>query len=215
MGAVIEAITANGAVRVANTDSTESQQNTGKALLKAALILQLALMAGFVALAAKFHYNCSRAGVLNGKVRRALYVLYCSCTLITVRTIYRTVEYFTAASLNITDVEDISPILKDEWFFWVFETAVMLSNTAMMNVFHPMRSLPRSNKVYLATDGVTEVEGPGFKDRRPFILTLVDPFDIVGIFCKTKGQEKYWENDGVQNDTRTGKTTSQLNQEQV
>ncbi|KAL2008361.1 hypothetical protein VTN00DRAFT_8343 [Thermoascus crustaceus] len=217
MGAVIEAITANGAVRVANTSSTESQQNTGKALLKAALILQLALMAAFVALASKFYYNCARAGVLNDKVKRALHVLYCSCALITVRTIYRTVEYFTAASLNIANVDHISPILKDEWFFWVFETAVMFVNTVLLNVLHPMRSLPRSNKVYLATDGVTEVEGPGYKDRRPFILTLIDPFDIVGMFFKTKGQERYWENDGVQ-EMRMGETTSTSqpsNQEQV
>lgn len=195
LGVVIEVITANGAALVANTSNPQSSQDTGKALLKAALILQIALMVGFVALASKFYYNCSRGGVLNHKVKRALYVLYCSCTLITIRTIYRTVEYFTAASLNASNVKDISPILKDEWFFWVFETAVMFSNTVLLNVLHPMQCLPRSNKIYLATDGVTEIEGPGYEDKRPFILTLFDPFDLTGLIFGREKQRKFWEDD--------------------
>jgi len=197
MGAVIEAITANGASRVANSDASKSTQETGKGLLKAALILQLALMVGFVALAGRFHYNCARAGVLNKKVKRALYVLYTSCTLITIRTIYRTVEYFSAASLTVADIKHISPVLTEEWFFWVFETVVMFSNTLLLNVFHPMRWLPRSNKIYLAEDGVTEIEGPGYQDRRHWIMTVIDPFDVVGLITKRGKQERYWEEGGV------------------
>lgn len=199
MGAVIEAITANGASRVANSSASKSTQETGKALLKAALILQIALMVGFIALAGRFHYNCSRAGVLNQKIKRALIVLYTSCTLITIRTIYRTVEYFSAASLTIGDIQHISPVLKEEWFFWVFETTVMFSNTILLNIFHPMRSLPRSNKIYLAEDGVTEIEGPGYVDRRHWLLTVVDPFDVAGLVAKRGKQERYWEGDGAPN----------------
>jgi hypothetical protein len=193
MGVVIEAITANGAILLANTDNSVSKQNTGKALLKAALILQIALMVGFVALAAKFQLNCRRGGVLNSKLKRALYVLYCSCTLITVRTIYRTVEYFTAASLNIHNVNDMSPVLKDEWFFWVFEAVVMFANTTLLNVFPPMQWLPRSNKIYLAKDGVTEIEGPGYEDGRPFLQTFIDPFDLIGLVTNKGRMEKYWD----------------------
>jgi hypothetical protein len=193
LGIVIEVITANGASLVANTGNSISKQNTGKALLKAALILQIALMAGFVALAIKFYFNCRRGGVLSNKVKRPLYVLLCSCTLITVRTIYRTVEYFTAASLNIYNVSDLSPILKDEWFFWVFETAVMFTNTTLLNVLHPMQWLPRSNKIYLTKDGVTEIEGPGFEDGRPFLQTLIDPFDVIGLIANKGRKEKYWD----------------------
>ncbi|KAF9893107.1 hypothetical protein FE257_012518 [Aspergillus nanangensis] len=204
MGAVIESITANGAVLVANTDNPESKQNTGRALLKAALILQLALMAGFVSLAAKYQYNCSRGGVLNRKVRNALYVLYTSCTLITIRTIYRTVEYFTAASLSVNNIKELSPILKDEWFFWVFEGIFMYSNTTLLNVFPPIQWLPRSNKIYLAKDGVTEVEGPGYKDSRHFLLTLFDPFDFIGLVTKGGKKEKYWD---IQEGSNTGGVT--------
>lgn len=199
LAAVIEAITANGAIRVASADSTVSEQNTGKALLKAALIMQIALMVGFVMLAGRFHYNCARGRVLNQKIKRTLFVLYASCTLITIRTIYRTFEYFTAASLNAyTAIQHISPVLKEEWFFWFFETVFMYSNTTLLNVLHPMQVLPRSNKVYLAKDGVTEIEGPGYDDPRPKILTIVDPFDIYGLIAKRGRKEKYWEESETQ-----------------
>lgn len=193
MGAVIEALTGNGGALVANRENTEAKQNIGKNLIKASLILQILLMVGFASVAGRFHYNCFKGKVLNTKIRRCLIVLYCSCTLITIRTIYRTVEYFTAASLDYTD-EHISPILTSEPYFWCFEAVVMISNSVMLNVFHPSSVLPRSNKTYLAPDGVTEVKGPGYKDPRPFLATLIDPFDILGLVTgKSKG-EKYWEN---------------------
>lgn len=198
LGVAIEAITANGAARVASFDSTVGEQNTGKALLKAALIMQIALMVGFTALAGRFHHNCSRGGVLNHKIKRTLIVLYTSCTLITIRTIYRTVEYFTAASLNTyDDLDRISPLLKEEWFFWFFEVVFMYGNTTLLNVFHPMQSLPDSNKIYLAEDGVTEIEGPGYDDPRPWFQTLVDPFDVYGLIVNRGKKEKYWEAKGA------------------
>lgn len=198
LGIAIEAITANGAARVASSGSTASEQNTGKALLKAALIMQLALMVGFTALAGRFHYNCINGKVLNHKIKRTLIVLYTSCTLITIRTIYRTVEYFSAASLNTYDnVENISPLLKQEWFFWFFEVVFMYSNTTLLNVFHPMQALPRSNKIYLAEDGLTEIEGPGYDDPRHWLQTFIDPFDIYGLIVNKGKKEKYWEANGT------------------
>lgn len=44
---------------------------------------------------------------------------------------------------------------------------------------------------------MTEVEGPGFKGPRPFLLTLFDPFDVWGLISKRGKQERYWETDGV------------------
>ncbi|CDM33896.1 hypothetical protein CBS147339_7699 [Penicillium roqueforti] len=207
LGVAIESITANGAARVASSNSSVSSQNIGKALLKAALIMQIVLMTGFVALAGRFHFNCARGGVLNHKIKHALLVLYCSCTLITIRTIYRTVEYFTAASLNAyTDLENISPVLKQEWYFWIFEVVLMYSNTTLLNVFHPMRWLPRSNKIYLAEDGVTEIEGPGYDDPRHWLQTFVDPFDIYGLIVSRGKKEKYWESSLTRREDTTIKT---------
>ena len=75
----------------------------------------------------------------------------------------------------------------------------MFCNTTLLNVYHPMRWLPRSNKVYLAEDGITEIEGPGFEDRRPFLLTLADPFDLVGLITRRGKENKYWESNGTAN----------------
>ncbi|KAL4781850.1 hypothetical protein BJX76DRAFT_312136 [Aspergillus varians] len=192
----IEVLTANGAALLANTEASEGRRNVGEGLLKAALILQLAVMAGFSSLAIMFHLRCWRAGLLTKRLVHVLAVLYCSCVLITTRTVFRTVEYFSAAGQHTwDDPNDVNPIIRNEWIFWFFEVAVMYTNTTMLNIFHPMRYLPHSNKVYLAKDGVTEVEGPGFKDPRPWIATFVDPFDIAGLIFNKGKQQKYWEVD--------------------
>ncbi|KAL4945454.1 hypothetical protein BDV06DRAFT_184634 [Aspergillus oleicola] len=192
----VEVLTANGAALLANTEATEGRRNIGEGLLKAALILQLALMVGFTSLAVTFHVRCCRAKVLTKNLQTVLTVLYCSCVLITTRTVFRTVEYFSAAGEHTWDnPDDVDPILRNEWIFWIFEVVIMYINTTMLNIFHPMRFLPRSNKIYLAKDGVTEVEGPGFKDPRPWIVTFVDPFDIAGLIFKKGKQHNYWEVD--------------------
>lgn len=64
----------------------------------------------------------------------------------------------------------------------------------MFNIIHPMMILPNSNKVYLATDGCTERMGPGWMDKRNFLVTLLDPFDVVGLLKKKdKAAVKFWE----------------------
>lgn len=190
---MIESLTGSGAALVSNTSNPESVQNAGKALMKASLILQLLEMAGFVSIVLVFYRRCSRYGLLADKIKRPLHVLLASCVLISIRTVYRTVEYFDAASLTTWNIDQMSSVLKNEWFFWVFEAMVMYANTTMLSLLHPMENLPQSNKIYLAKDGVTEVEGPGFQDRRPFLMTLFDPFDVVGLVTRKKRHEKFWE----------------------
>ncbi|CRG92581.1 Cytochrome bc complex cytochrome b subunit [Talaromyces islandicus] len=193
LGLMIESLTAAGASLVSNTSNPKSVQSAGKSLMKVSLILQLIQMAGFVSIVLIFYRRCLRAGLLANKIRRPLHVLLASCILITIRTIYRTVEYFDAASLTVWNVDQMSSILKNEWYFWVFEVMVMYANTTMLNFLHPMKKLPKSNKIYLAKDGVTEVEGPGFQDKRPLLLTFLDPFDVVGMVMMKKRHEKFWE----------------------
>ena len=74
----------------------------------------------------------------------------------------------------------------------------MLVNSVLLNVFHPARFLPQSNKIYLARDGVTELEGPGWIDKRHFLLTIFDPFDLGGLIQgRDKKETAFWEADGV------------------
>jgi len=194
LDAVIGALTGNGASYVSNSKLPESKRNMGKSLLKAALLLQLASMGAFVAIAVRYQYRCRKAGVLSHNLRTVLTVLYTSCAIISTRTIYRTVEYFAASSINAqTNFKKLSPVIRHEAFFWVFEASLMLSNSVLMNCFHPSRFLPSNNKIYLAEDGVTEIVGPGYEDKRPFIVTLFDPFDVVGLIMGRDRKNKYWE----------------------
>ena len=198
LDAAVGALTGNGASRISNSSATPSERHIGQTLLKVALILQIACMLLFIGIAAKFQFNCRRAGVENQKLRAVLITLYCSCLIITCRTIYRTVEYFAAAAIS-TDVKSpyaINPILRHEWFFWIFEAVLMLANSVLMNARHPLRYLPRSNKIYLDRDGVTEIEGPGYSEKRLFIITLLDPFDIIGLIRGKDKQSRFWEAQG-------------------
>ena len=168
----------------------------GRDLLKAALIIQLCIMFSFVILATYFHRKCYKANLLPKNLKAVLYTLYCSSVLITVRTIYRTVEYFSISQVRVTpglDPMSISPIVRYEWFFWVFEALLMIINSALLNVGHPARFLPRNNKIYLAQDGVTELEGPGYSDKRRFLVTILDPFDIAGLIKGRDKATRYWE----------------------
>ena len=189
---VVEALNANGASYTANTGLPQAKQDIGKALLKAALCLQLVILACFVFLAVYFHHKCKRNGLLPKNLSAVLLTLYCSSALIGIRTIYRTIEYFTVASLNASSTS-ISPIIRYEWFFWIFEATLMMINSWLLNARHPMRFLPRNNKIYLAEDGVTEIEGPGYQDKRNFWVTLVDPFDIYGMATGRNMQRRFWE----------------------
>jgi hypothetical protein len=193
---IIEALNGNGAAYVANTSLPQKKQEIGHSLLKSALILQLVVLSLFVVLAITFHRRCLKAGLVPNNLVQPLRTLYISSTLIGIRTTFRTVEYFTASSLNFhgeIDPNSLSPLLRYEWFFWVFEGSLMMINTFLLNFSHPMRYLPRNNKVYLALDGVTEVEGPGYDDKRHWLVTVVDPFDLASALRGKKLEERFWE----------------------
>lgn len=70
----------------------------------------------------------------------------------------------------------------------------MFANALMLNIWHPMKYLPSDNKIYLGRDGKTERLGPGWEDRRPFVITIFYPFDIAGIFMK-RDTEMFWDHE--------------------
>ncbi|OBT63369.1 hypothetical protein VE03_07212 [Pseudogymnoascus sp. 23342-1-I1] len=196
----VEVLTANGAAQ-SITGKTQAKQDLGKALLKAALVLQLAVMGLLLAVAGTYHRRASKAGILtnhSGKadIKNVLITLYGSCGLITIRTIYRTVEYFFAAALHppYTAGESISPLIRYEWYFWVFEGMLMVANSYMLNWRHPGKYLPKRNNIFLRPDG-TERVGEEFKDQRPFLLVFFDPLDILGLVLRT--DKKWWEDENL------------------
>jgi len=206
ISAVVEALNGNGASYSSNRSLSEDKQNMGKALIKASLLIQIVVIVLFLGLAGVFHQRCQRGGQLNDNLRNALYTLYVSTALLTVRTIFRIVEYFSLAQLHFgpgLDPTTLSPLIRYEWFFYVFEASLMLVNQVMMNVRHPRKYLPKSTKTYLARDGVTEVMGPGHKDTRPFLQTLFDPFDLIGLAQGKDKQKRFWEVDEIDKGDQT------------
>lgn len=157
----------------------------GRALLKVSLLLQIIVAALFVVLATAFHHRCRKHGIRCRKVTAPLATLYVSTALICVRTIYRIVEFWAIADLEAGD-GGISPVVRYEWFFYVFEAVPMLLDCMLFNIFHPRRYLPESNKTYLDKDGLIEVDGPGYSDDCPLIMTLCDPFDLAGAIRPTR-----------------------------
>lgn len=193
---VIEVLNGNGASYTANQSLSKDKQDLGHALLKTALLLQIVVVACFLLLAGVFHHRCRKAGIRNPNLSNALYTLYASTALITVRTIYRIVEYWSLDYLNFDegfDASTLSPLIRYEWFFYVFEASLMIVNTVLLNVRHPRKYLPKSTKTYLARDGVTEITGPGLQDKRPFLMTVADPFDIYGLLKGRDKQKNFWD----------------------
>ena len=180
---VVEIVVAQGASRVARWDQA-GQVEIGLNLIKASLLLQLALFCGFLALQIIVHARAQRQGIQSRNLRSILRLLYLSNALILVRNLYRTVDAFLGTA-SITK--------RYEWYEYVFDSLPMLANALLLNAFFPAVYLPRSNKVYLGSDGRTARRGPGYKDTRPFLLTLFDPFDLVGLAMGKDAKTKFWE----------------------
>ncbi|KAF1982160.1 hypothetical protein K402DRAFT_397755 [Aulographum hederae CBS 113979] len=181
---IVEALIGVGAGRVFNSTESNEFRNVGQQIVKSALIIQAVMFLLFIALTAWFHVKAIRAGVMTKNLRTVLIVLYISATVITVRCIYRIVEFFEGYEGTLYTSEE---------YFWVFEAAIMWANTAMLNIWHPAKYLPRDYKTYLAQDGITELRGPGWKDERPFLQTFFDPFDVVGLITGSDKKTRFWE----------------------
>ncbi|KAG8158109.1 hypothetical protein KVR01_011870 [Diaporthe batatas] len=197
LASVVEALSGVGASYSANRDLPARTQDVGQALLKASLILQLIIVNSFVVLAVLFHRRVRRAGIHSRRVNSSMLTLYVSTALIEARTIYRTVEYFGLAGTRIqlgADLRDLPPEFRYEWFFYVFEASLMLANAFLWNIRHPRRYLPATTNIFLSqADGVTEVDGPGYKDSRSFLSTLFDPFDFYGLATGRDKKDRFWE----------------------
>ena len=160
----------------------------GLDMIRATLVLQVITFLAFLSLIIYFHRQCLRTGVFARNLRIVIYTLYGSCFLILLRNCFRT-----AASFYQYD----AIINRSEACFYVLEVVPMLANSVLLNVWPPAKYLPSNHKVYLARDGKTEVEGPGWVDKRPFLLTVLDPMDIGGLIKGTDKKTKFWDNNGI------------------
>ncbi|KAH8736621.1 RTA1 like protein-domain-containing protein [Ilyonectria robusta] len=198
ISAVVEVLNALGVSWSINPKIPSDLASLGETLLKASLIIQIVVILIFVGFVAWFQYHVKKRGLDIGSVNAPCLTMYVTSFLIFVRCIYRTVEHFGAEALRTVkpgDIGSISPIIRYEWFFYVFEVLPMIAYTFLWNVRHPRKYLPQNHKLYLSMDGVTEVEGPGWTDDRAFVVTAIDPFGLCG---GRKNKEKpFWEETSI------------------
>lgn len=172
---IVEAINALGVAFTSNPKG--NKQNLGSILILVAISIQLCVITIFICVGSLFHRRCitSKAAVQKRKIPTLMITLYTSMVLILIRCIYRIVEHTGNTALDTDDaqkMQNLSPLLRYEWFFYVFDGAVMLANSWLLNVFNPGRYLPRDRTVSLAEDGVSETEGGNKAGYQPTIAEL-------------------------------------------
>lgn len=186
--ALVEVLNALGVALAANTSSAPSQQELGSHLTLASIVIQLAVIVIFIVIAGIFHRRCIQADVYAKAVLTPLVTLYVSMVFIGIRSIYRLVEHVDNTTVDLDHPESLkslSPLLRYEWFFYVFESTLMLLNSVLWNIWHPGRYLPRNYHVHLAQDGMTEVEGEEEADDRPILAKAAHMFTF-GILFRRK-----------------------------
>jgi hypothetical protein len=157
----------------------------GQGLMKAGLLLQIGVIAIFCIIAGIFHRRCFKRGITSRKVQDPLVTLYISMMLILIRTIYRIVEHFGTSGIPSKPPPN-----------WSF----MLINTVLWNYRHPRHYLPEDYHTYLAQDGQTELQGPGWKDDMPWFVTFIDPCGMTAAVTGggRKKQKPFWETSGCE-----------------
>jgi hypothetical protein len=168
---LIETLNALGVSLSANPSSSHTTQTMGEYMSIVAIALQIVVILIFSYLAGTFHQRCIKANIHARNVKSVLLTLYGSMFLIFARCIYRLVEHTGNTDVDIDNLEalrELSPILRYEAFFYIFEATLMFINSVLWNVWHPGRLLPRDYHVYLGRDGI-EVVGEEDTDERALL----------------------------------------------
>ncbi|KAF2440170.1 RTA1 domain protein [Karstenula rhodostoma CBS 690.94] len=194
---IVEILNALGVSLLANPNvKKQSTQDLGHILMKTALIVQIFVITVFVGIAGVFHHRCRKANIKSNKVQQPLLTLYISTVFIMIRTIYRTIEHFgmsrTPANPGADwDPMSLSPIVRYE------------CNSFLWNGSHPRLYLPQDYHVYLAQDGKTELQGPGWESEQSWIMTFIDPCGLTALLAgkSSKGRKErpFWETNGFEN----------------
>ncbi|KAL2846157.1 hypothetical protein BJY01DRAFT_234659 [Aspergillus pseudoustus] len=194
---IVETLNGIGVSLASNPSGKPTTQELGSHLTIAALSMQFAVIIIFVVLAGLFHFRCAKAGIRTHAVIVPLRTLYTSMVLILIRCIYRLIEHMGSTTVDIDNMEALralTPVLRYEWFFYVFEATLMFLNSSLWNVWNPGRYLPRSYLVYLGRDGTTEIEGVAVVDERSF-GQKVAAVATLGICFRREKTERNWKPD--------------------
>jgi len=125
-----------------SVSGTTTAVQTGLWIYTAGVALQQSFILIFVAVAISFHQQLLRKGTVDRSTswRRLLWTLYAVLTLITIRIVYRIIEYSMGYTNYVTTHESI---------YYVFDALPMFGALLVFNIWHPARVL------------VDEGSGPG------------------------------------------------------
>ena len=154
----IETLNSLGVSLSANPSSQKTVQDLGKGMTLAALAMQILVISSFGVLATSFHRRVTSSRLNVEPVIQTLWTLYGSMTLIFVRCIYRLVEHMGNTHIDLDDaaaLAKLSPVLRYEAYFYIFEAVLMLINVFIWNIWNPGKMFARN--VYLCSDGITEI----------------------------------------------------------
>jgi hypothetical protein len=189
---LVEILNSLGVSLASNPSSSHTQQQLGSRMTLAALSIQLVVIIIFVLLATLFHKRCTQSKSHAKAISATIFTLYTSMALIFIRCIYRLVEHLGNTTIDIDNpasLEDLSPILRYEWYFYIFEATLMLVNSVIWNIWHPGRYLPRNYRVYLARDGVTEVEMMEEVDERSALAKTASALTFGVLFRRKEARQ--------------------------
>ncbi|KAK2875117.1 hypothetical protein FQN49_001762 [Arthroderma sp. PD_2] len=190
---LVESLNAVGVALSANPSSTEAKQTLGSNLTIAALAIQLAVIVIFIVIAGIFHWRCSKANIRSKSIVTPLITLYVSMVLILARCIYRLIEHFGNTAVHLEDPESLkslSPILRYEYYFFIFESTLMFINSVIWNIWNPARLLPQNHRIHLTKDGRAEITEEEEKDTRP-LLARAGHVVTCGMFFGDKKRKQH------------------------
>lgn len=193
--ALVEALNAIGVALQANPSSASSQQKLGSDLTIAAISIQIGVIVAFLVMAGVFHWRCHTANMLVKTVKTPLLTLYASMALIFVRCIYRLVEHLGPTSIDLRSEEklkNLTPVLRYEWYFYVFEATLMLFNSVLWNIWNAARYLPKSYAVHVTEDG-REVTAGSDIDGRSSLAKIGNVFTFGILFHREVRAETFHE----------------------
>ncbi|GKT65667.1 RTA1 domain-containing protein [Colletotrichum tofieldiae] len=194
--ALVEGLNAAGVALSANANAKESSKKAGHNLILVALALQVVVILVFAYLSITFHRRFIKARIpAQAKlVKSTLLTLYLSMTLIFVRCLYRLVENsLGTTSVDLRSMEALlrlSPILRYESYFYVFEASLMLVNSILWNARHPGPNLPRNVHIYLAQDGSEVEREDESSEHRPLLLTMANTL-MFGLLIRDDKRNSY------------------------
>ena len=129
---IVQAI---GASMASGTNISQSQINNGLHIYMGGVGIQQFFVLCFIYLAYRFQTEMKRdlPAAQQPPVLRLLYVLYAVLTLITIRIVFRLIEYANGVK---------SGIPRHEAYQYVFDSSMMLFALVLLNVVHPGRIMP-------------------------------------------------------------------------